>query len=283
MISAQGNEGDMTMMFKTDKTCIAQMEVQRGVRMTAAALCCFAICALLALASLTTYAHAAVAGDASATKPVIIPIEQKYTTNTSGVQDEFEYCLDAVTGGAPLPAGASDGKYTFTMKGATQDQLYIDYAGAEYNKWFEYKIYQVQPAEDMAGFTLDAAEYNLEAILWGNDQTQVVASTTDETGAVTKPMELAWAVSYDSSNIDDDDTPTDPSQDDDDDDDETPDVTDDDDDEDVDDDDTPLSRLTHAVQTGDMSVIVPTLVLAMALVAAVMALVAFVRRRREDE
>ncbi|MBR5949971.1 MAG: hypothetical protein IKZ87_00890 [Actinomycetaceae bacterium] len=81
----------------------------------------------------------------------VIVTSQTFNTSDASVNDEFEYCLEAQTAGAPMPVGAVGNKYCFTLKGNDEHsmQLLLNGAAPDVSK---YTLRLVTPLT--AGYTL---------------------------------------------------------------------------------------------------------------------------------
>lgn len=244
----------------------------------------FAVLVALALVCALAAWFAPTKAQAATSTTVQMKVEQKFKTDTTGVNDKFLYRLEAVTKGAPMPQSAKNGVYTWAMKGSTKKTVDIELAGVERNVPFTYKMYQVTP-DDTDGYLMDGTVYYPEVTLLGSGTPRYIVRLDDGN----KPSKMAWAVEYDSTtigddgtptgegddddpNINDDGTPTDGSSNDD------PDVDEDDDDDvDVDDGDTP----TSPVSTGDALMLGVCGMLVVSLAGAAFAL--RMRDRKEDD
>lgn len=167
----------------------------------------FAMLVALALVCALAAWFAPTKAQAATSTTVQMKVEQKFKTDTTGVNDKFLYRLEAVTKGAPMPQSAKNGVYTWAMKGSTKKTVDIELAGVERNVPFTYKMYQVTP-DDTDGYLMDGTVYYPEVTLLGSGTPRYIVRLEDGT----KPSKLVWAAEYDSSTvgIGDDDTPTSP-------------------------------------------------------------------------
>ena len=121
---------------------------------------------------------------------------QKLSTDQeSGVDKTFEYQLEALTDGAPMPEGSQGGVYSWTMTRDERRTLTIPLVEAPTDV-YEYRMYQ-RVVEKKDGYTYDATVYRMRLHpsydVSGNPTG--VLFVYDEAGEVKEP-DPGWTVMY---------------------------------------------------------------------------------------
>jgi hypothetical protein len=152
-----------------------------AARALAIVLAC--VCVLLAVPSPAS-AQTLVAGDLTFT--------QDFVSDTKGVADTFTYEITADSADAPLPEGASNGTYTFTMTGTDTVVVNFQVNEPSADSVYTYTARQVTPA-DADGYTYDDTVYTIKFYVYGNSATGYIF-TYDEQGD--KVHDPGWTITY---------------------------------------------------------------------------------------
>lgn len=148
--------------------------------------CCLAFLAALTLALAAPVP--ALAAEATAS----LAVSQDYSSDSTGVDKTFTYVLEAVTPGAPLPAGGSSGVYTFTMTKDDEFTLVVPFE-SPLDQEYDYRLYQkVKQKKD--GFTYDDTVYTVRLLFAGQEEDYGVLLAYDAEGL--KVSKVNWSVTY---------------------------------------------------------------------------------------
>lgn len=130
------------------------------------------------------------ATDTNAT--VKIPVEQIFGSENTDVPDEFIYVLTTDQADAPMPAGSSNQRYIWKMKGNASTDLTIN---VKTSGQYQYKIYQA--TEKRNNFQYDERSYDVtvEAFYHGKNN-QLRAMTVVENQNGEKVSDISFENSY---------------------------------------------------------------------------------------
>jgi len=147
---------------------------------------------LAVLLAIVIFTGVTVAG--AATVEAFIPVEQTLTriTNSTGIDDAFDYRLVALSSTNPLPAGAVGTTYAFTLNGTEQTTL----GPITFSAVGTY-AYRIEPAtgERRAHFTYDERVYDV-TIHVRPVAAGLVADVIARAASGAKVDTIAYAVSY---------------------------------------------------------------------------------------
>lgn len=141
------------------------------------------VCVLLTVPSPAS-AQTMVAGDLTFT--------QAFVSDTKGVADTFTYEITADSADAPLPEGASNGTYTFTMTGTDTVVVNFQVSEPSADAVYTYTARQVTPA-DASGYTYDDTVYTIKFYVYGNSVTGYVFTYNEQGDKVHDP---GWTITY---------------------------------------------------------------------------------------
>lgn len=124
-----------------------------------------------------------------------IRVFQTLQSDDPNVPDTYSYELRAASPGAPLPAGAQNGVYTWTMTGDDSKTMVITPA-SQTGGW-EYTMRQIPPKAVPEGLTCDDTTYTVRAYPLRTsepDGSDVIFYTYDSAGE--KVTDPGWTVTY---------------------------------------------------------------------------------------
>lgn len=153
--------------------------------------------ATLAVVALAAGGAASVDGVACADDKEIVGgaiIATQNFTSDANVNDEFEYCLEAHTAGAPMPDGATGQKYCFTMKGNDKHtmQLRTDASAPDVS---EYTLRLVTPLSK--GYSLTSTDsYTYQVYAHRQGTKYIVLAFNDDATARVKEEDSTFSLTY---------------------------------------------------------------------------------------
>ena len=130
------------------------------VRMVPRAFIALVLAALFAAFAVTPTASAA-------THQASFGVGQRITTNSADIRKTYEYCMVADNEDAPMPEGAVDGRYCWTMTGTVNQSVDFDFP-VEGGLSYEYTLYQ-HVTDGQANYTYDSTKYTVRVYAMGYD------------------------------------------------------------------------------------------------------------------
>lgn len=156
----------------------------RWVRRAAMAL----VCSTLACVFLLTGAQPA---RAAQTDEPVLTVSQHlaYPAGESGLRQTWEYRLERVSAGAPMPAGAQGDTLTWSMTGDTTVSWVLEAPAESADYW--YRMEQVVPDGLKAGYTPDRTVYDVRLYVASNGHASVIVYQDGM-----KEADPAWTVLF---------------------------------------------------------------------------------------